>query len=470
MSLIEVKFDHSLVQSEIVIPLTHTTKDEGGEAYTENKQEVQQTAIYGIQSPLIMVNNIVVDFTDVISFELNCTKVLPSVSMVVRDRYKLITMIDTPSLDNELRVQILPKFEDKYKKINLTFFITSTKCRNGFITIEGSYKLSKFTSSNIKSFGEISTYKLFETIATETGLGFASNIEDNESDKRWVYCDNKSYKDVLTNEIQRSGTDLQICDFWVDWWNNLVLADIYERYNAIDKDEDMQLWISGQNKDISQGVEIQPQQAVATLNNNPNFQHSELFVANYSITNNPGGQLKLGTDHLYSTYEHSKSEYLDYLVQDGDSQKDIFTSYEYLGEVYGEYNYLLAGRKRESFLQKIKSNEMVDITVRTPLLGLMRGNRVNFVWYTNDDFTKNMHKNLEEGEAIESNLDTNIPLSAGDNEDDNGMDGQFTIDKSISGQYLIIGCNMKYHDNTWEYNVKLARPTSAKPKTVIENE
>jgi hypothetical protein len=106
MSLIEVKFDHSLVQSDIIIPLTHTTKEEGGEAYTENKQEVQQTAIYGIQSPLIMVNNIVVDFTDLINFELNCTKVLPSVSMVIRDRYKLITMIDTPSLDNELRVQI----------------------------------------------------------------------------------------------------------------------------------------------------------------------------------------------------------------------------------------------------------------------------------------------------------------------------------------------------------------------------
>lgn len=469
MSLIQVKFDNSLVQSDIIIPLTHSTQEEAGESYKENQQEIQQTAIYGIQSPLIMVNNIVVDFSDVISFELKCEKVLPSVSMIIRDRYKLISMIDTPSLDNELRVQILPKFEDKYKKINLTFFITSTKIRDNYITIEGAYKLSKFTSSNIKSFGEQTTYTLFETIATETGLGFASNIENNESDKRWVYCDNKSYKDILMNEIQRSGADLQICDFWVDWWNNLVLADIYERYNATDKDEDMQLWVSGQNHDISQGVEIQPQQVVASLNNNPAFQQSELFVKEYTIANKPGSQMSLGTDHLYSTYECVKNEYMDYLVQDGDTKKDVFTSYEYLGEVYGEYNYLLAGRKREAFLQKIRSNEVIDVTIGTPLLGLMRGNRVNFMWYVNDDFVKDMHGNLREGEAIEDMADTNIPLSAADNDEGN-LDGQYDLDKSISGQYLVVGCNMKFSDMEWKYTVKLARPTSAKPKIITENE
>ena len=469
MSLIQVKFDNSLVQSDIIIPLTHSTQEEAGESYKENQQEIQQTAIYGIQSPLIMVNNIVVDFSDVISFELKCEKVLPSVSMIIRDRYKLISMIDTPSLDNELRVQILPKFEDKYKKINLTFFITSTKIRDNYITIEGAYKLSKFTSSNIKSFGEQTTYTLFETIATETGLGFASNIENNESDKRWVYCDNKSYKDTLMNEIQRSGVDLQICDFWVDWWNNLVLADIYERYNATDKDEDMQLWVSGQNHDVSQGVEIQPQQVVASLNNNPAFQQSELFVKEYTIANKPGSQMSLGTDHLYSTYECVKNEYMDYLVQDGDTKKDVFTSYEYLGEVYGEYNYLLAGRKREAFLQKIRSNEVIDVTIGTPLLGLMRGNRVNFMWYVNDDFVKDMHGNLREGEAIEDMADTNIPLSAADNDEGN-LDGQYDLDKSISGQYLVVGCNMKFSDMEWKYTVKLARPTSAKPKIITENE
>lgn len=467
MSLIQVKFDHSLVQSDIVIPLTHTTVSEGGEAYTDNQQEIQQTAIYGIQSPLIMVNNIVVDFSDVISFDLKCDHITPTISIIVRDRYKLTTMVDTPSIDNELRVQILPKFEDKYKKINLTFYITNMRIRENFISIDGIYKLSNFTSSNIKSFGEINTYKLFETIASETGLGFASNMEDNDGDKRWVYCANKSYKETLLGEIQRSGTDLQICDFWIDWWNNLVLADIYERYNATDKDEDMQIWISGQNKDITQGVEIEPQKSVASLTNNIAFKTSELFVSEYEIVNKPGGQMALGTDHLYSTYECPKTEYLDYLVQDGDAKKDIFTSYEYLGEVYGEYNYLLAGRKREAFLQKMKSNEQVDIVLTTPLLGIMRGNRVNLLWYINNDFVTRMHDNLKDGGAINDGS-TNIPLENANSDDSVG--GQFELDKSISGQYLVVSCNMTYSEGAWRYKIRLARPTSAKPKIVVDNE
>lgn len=469
MSLIQVKFDSTIEHSEITIPLTNSSQEEAGEAYKQNQQEIQQTLIYGIQSPLIMVNNIVVDFSDVLSFELKCTKQLPSVSIVIRDRYKLISMIDTPSLDNELRVQILPKFDDNYRKINLTFYITSTKFKGEFITINGAYKLSAFTSSNIKSFGEISTYKLFETVANETGLGFASNIEDNEADKRWVYCDNKSYNDLLDREIQYSGSDLQICDYWIDWWNNLVVADIYERYNAVDNDGDLQVWVSGQNHEITEGNEIEAQQVIAALNNNPSTKNSELYVKEYVISNKPGNQMILGTDHLYSTYENTKSEYMDYLIQDGDSEKDIFTKYEYLGEVYGEYNYLLASKKRESFLQKIRSNETIEVSLCTPLLGLMRGNKVNFLWFTNDSSVESMHDNLYDNGAT-NEADTNIPLDAGSEIESTSQNGEFILDKSISGQYLITACVIKYTTEGWNYTLTLSRPTSARPKLISENE
>ena len=62
MSIIQVKFDHNLQQSDIIIPLTSSSKDEAKEAYTRNQSEIQQTHVYGIQSPLISVNSIVIDF------------------------------------------------------------------------------------------------------------------------------------------------------------------------------------------------------------------------------------------------------------------------------------------------------------------------------------------------------------------------------------------------------------------------
>lgn len=469
MSTIQVKFDNTLKQSDIIVPLIHSSKSEAQESYEPNQSERQQTLVYGIQSPLIMINNIVVNFLDVISFELLCESVMPEAHIVVHDRYKLTSIIDSPGIDNELRIQILPKFENKYKKINLTFYITNMKNNNNIIHITGEYKMSKFISSNIKSFGLISTYKLFEAIAQETGMGFASNVAD-DNQQRYIYCPNKSYKELLRNEITFSCNETQIYDYWIDWWNNLILADIFERYNATDKDEDMQIWIAGQNKEVSEGSEIQPIQAVATLHNNPSLKNTELHVADYKICTSPGPQMSKGTDRVFSVYEFSKTEYLDYLIQDGDTKKDIFAKYEYLGEVYDDHNYLLSSKKYDTFKQKIQSNETIEITLKTPLLGIMRGNRVNFLWYTNDSVVEGTQKTLEENECIDPNPQTNIPITEDDNIENTVHDGEFVLDKSVSGQYLVTKCAMKFKDSNWNYVVTLSRPSSDKPKLINEDE
>ena len=468
MGLIQVKFDNTLQQSDIIIPLANSSKAEAGEAYVNNKPEIQQTMIYGIQAPLIMINSIVVDFSDVISFELRSESIMPEVDLTVQDRYKLSSILDTPSIDNELRIQILPKFEDKYKKINLTFYITQMKIDGSIISLTGEYKVPAFTSSNIKSFGEISTYELFEKVAQETCLGFASNMENNPETSRYIYCDNKSFKDLLQDEIPRSCTEMHICDYWVDWWNNLVLADIYERYNATDADEDMMIWIAGQQNEVAEGQEIEPMQSVASLHNNPGQGTSELFVQEYKICNSPGSQMYKGTDRVYSVYENDKFEYMDHLIQDGDTKKDIFLKYEYLGEVYGSHNYLLSTKKYDTFRQKIESNETVEIILKTPLLGIMRGNHVNFLWYINDSQVENVQKDLQEVGCTDSEPQTNIPLSDVPEVEDKNQNGSFTLDKTISGQYLVTKCIMKFKDKNWEYHVTISRPTMDKPQIINE--
>lgn len=467
MSIIQVKFDHQLQQSDIIVPLTYSSQSEAGEIYENNQTDQQQTLIYGIQAPLIMINNIVVNFTDVMSFELNCTSITPEVHMVVQDRYQLTTMLDSPSIDNELRVQILPKFDDKYKKINLTFFITQMRNNGGIIHISGEYKAPKFISSNIKSFGETSIYKLFETIAQDSQLGFATNVED-DAIARYRYCDNKSYKELLREETAMSCTETQIYDFWIDWWNNLILADMYERYNATDSDEDMCIWTASQNQEVSEGAEIEAIWSVATLHNHPTQKTMELYVAEYKNCTSPGAQMSQGTDRVYSIYELNKTEYMDYLIQDGDTKKDIFCKYEYLGEVYGDHNYLLGKKKYETFKQKIASNETVEITLKTPLLGIMRGNHVNFFWYVNNSQVSNMQDVMKEQGVVQENPETSISTEGDANTEEVIDAGKFEMDKSVSGQYLVTGCSMKFKDGEWHYVVTLSRPTMNKPKLINE--
>lgn len=466
MGAITIEFDNTLQQSEIITPLLSSSKAEGGDNYTNEYTDKAQTSVFGIKVPLIMINSTVIDFNAVKYFSLKTESILPELTLTVEDRYELINNIDKPTNDNEVRIQILPQFDDTYKKINLTFNISNINVTGSMIRLICIYKLPELVKSRFESFGKIDTYSLFKNIATTTKLGFASNIAGS-TDKRFVYCDNKSYLDILNDEIQFSDTTSGILDYWVDLWNNINIVDIKERYNAIDSQEDMQIWVSGQTREITADVHPVPIKIDATIDNHPAHEAAEFFVKNYSIQNNPGLNISKGSDRVYAIYEENKDEYLDYLIQDGDVKSDIYTKYDYLGENYGDYNYLLSKTVRAGFLQKINTNQ-IKVTLRAPLLGLMRGHKVNFVRYVNDDKIESKMKALEKAGVLNRDVESNIPLEVYEMKDDS-TNGKFRVDRTVSGQYLIHAINIIYTNNDWDYVLTLVRPTSSIPKITKED-
>lgn len=468
MGKIYLEFENRLKQSDIVIPLTDSSTEEAGSDYVYNRTGFMQTSIYGILTPLIQINNIIVDFTDVNSFILKSTGPVPTVSLSVRDRYNLISSIDTPGSDNELRIQILPQFDNAYKKINLTFYITKTHISGNQITISGAYKVPKLTNVQFKCLGSMDTYNLFRNIAIETDLGFATNCAEM-SDERFIYCDHKSYLDVLNNEISNASSDeSHIYDWWIDLWNNITLANIYERYNTIEPEEEMMIWVSGDPHEMLEGVKVDPIQVPAILHNLPMASNLELHVSDYKTDNKHGSQISAGTDKIFSCYVENLKEYKDTLIQDGDVKKDIWTKCEYLGEVYGEYNYLLAKQCRDAYIQKL-GTESVIITLKTPLLALMRGSKVNFAWYIADTQYDARMSNYKSAGIINDSVPTpglDDTLSDDTVEMYGPRADEFQKDNSISGQYMIAGQIMSYSLGSWDYQLILKRPQSQKTKVL----
>ena len=465
MSIITVEFDNTLTQSEITMPLLSSSPAEAGNENVQNVTEKAQTSVFGIQTPLIQINSTIIDFDAVRYFTLKSNGSLPELTMIVQDRYELINNIDKPGLDNEVRIQILPKFDNAYKKINLTFYISSIQVNGGLIRLSCIYKLSPLLSSQYKSFGETDTYSLFKQIAMETGLGFATNLGTLD-DNRYVYCDNKSLLDIMNQEISYGNANVHVLDWWVDLWNNINLVDIKERYNTIDTDDDLMIWISGQVNEIGQDIEHTPNKVVATLTNYPGLSNSELYINKYVINTSPGIVSSAGSDKIYGVYEDSKYEYMDYMVQDGDIKHDIFTKYEYLGENYGDYNYMLAKYLRTAYIQKINS-ETITVSLKSPLLGIMRGHKVNFVRYVNDSKIEDKLKILEENGIINRNIESNIPLTDYEMTEDSG-NGRFVIDKTVSGQYLVLDVAITYTNDIWDYTLTLVKPASTKTSIINE--
>ena len=467
MSVITVEFDNTLEKSPIVMPLISSSVTEAGDTYTNtNMTDKMQTSIFGIQVPLIMINNTIVDFDAIYYFNLKSKGCLPELVMTVEDRYEIINNIDKPGCDNEVRVQILPKFEDAYKKVNLTFFISSMQVNGKLLRLTCSYKSPALMASQYKTFGECDTYDIFKSAAQQTQLGFATNITECD-DFRYAYCDNKSLFELLNDEINYANATEHIMDWWVDLWDNINLVDVKDRYESVDSDEDIKIWVTGQSCEITNEGVITPEQMPAVISNFPGIGASELFVKKYVINTKSGINMSAGTDKVFGVYEDVKLEYSDTLVQDGDIRKDIFIKYDYLGESYGEYNYMLAKKLRASFLNKMNS-ETIMVTLQTPLLALMRGHKVNFIRYVNDDAVENKMRVLEEAGLIDRNIESNIPLSQYDAMQNYGS-GRFTLDRTASGQYLITGIELIYNNREWDYVLTLTKPASTKAN-IIKNE
>ena len=136
-------------------------------------------------------------------------------------------------------------------------------------------------------------------------------------------------------------------------------------------------------------------------------------------------------------------------------KKDIFTKYDYIGEIYGEYNYFLSKTIRDGFIQKINTDKIV-LTLNSPNLGITRGSKLNFIRYVNDEKIENKMKNLEKNETINRNVKTNIPLEEYEIENDGG-NGKYIIDKTVSGQYFVYSTSIKFNNKEWQYDVTLIR-------------
>jgi len=454
MAQITVKYDPDLEIEQIEEPMYATSEDECAE---DRPAEVQQTKITGILAPLIKVNKILILWDKVTRFSLDSTGFLPELYFTFRDDLGFTKSLDQPGNDNLVLLQILPPFENAYKKINLRFFIDDVSINGEMVTIFAKYNVPELYQDQIKAFGKITTYDYLDQVAKQCKLGLASNIDGTE-DERYIYLRNTNFLNSITNEISISGKEDQVLDAWIDLRNYLIVCDMLERYNAIDSD--IKVWTAPTViPDTETGKEIEAKEEDAILSNAIGVRNTQLYITDYRVANSSGRNLRAGTDKVLQSYYIDKTEPFSVLIQDGDVKKDTFVKTIYRGEIFGDYDYFKSEICRRAFLQKINSNTII-VELATPLLGLERGGKVNLRWYEANEIAT-VIKN-------ENEIETNIPDVEGEPNDDPQM---MTLNKQVSGQYFIIGTRIRFFgfDQGWKYTLILTRPTD-QVNTYLEDE
>ena len=190
--------------------------------------------------------------------------------------------------------------------------------------------------------------------------------------------------------------------------------------------------------------ENKPYKQIAAFSNHPAFISTPMYIEDYT----PTSRSSMVTDRNFETYSMDDMEASSILIQDGDVHNNVFTRYQYGGEVFGDFNYLARKACRNMFLNKINS-QCIEVITRIPMLGLIKGDKVNLWWY---DIGNQTARNLDTSD-IESN--TAIPDDV-----EGSRDGEvpMVINKTISGQYYIVDIEFNYVGGmNWENKYTLSR-------------
>ena len=435
--MIEVKHDHKLNFPTIEVPMT---REGGAGTGPEQDSVVKQSDVEGILAPLLRYNNMSITLDQIRRLRLSGGSV-PYIDVEIKDSMNLIKDLDAPGMDNFLYLQILPPFDDAYKKVQLRFQITSSHIEYGTVYLSGVYYLPHLYDRDMKAYGMVSTYQLFEEISNKHSLGFCSNVEDTQ-DKRFIYNPNIDDISLLNQQITYAGNDKHVFEWWIDFWNNINLVDIYNEYTTIYPDDDLKIWIDSVFFVHDQDNKNEPELRTATFTNSPIMFMDPLYIRTYKpITGTTQ------TDQIVDVYSINNQEVTTSLIQDGDVKYNTQVNYNYGGEYFGNFDYLTRSYTRNLFLSKLYS-QSIEVHLCKPLLGIFRGSKVNLLWYNvNSYMTADMDT---------TDIESNIPLPD-DSYNVRNSEMTYVLDRTVSGQYYISDITIEYEEGKWDTTVILNR-------------
>ena len=414
---------------------------------TKELSEIDPLKVYGSKFPLLALDGGFIDYVDILFFKLDSTKFLPTMEFEIRDSKGLFGSFY--SKPKYIQVIIVPPFENAYKKINLVFTITKFTINDGIIKGSGQYRNKGLQESKFECLGNITTYELFDKISQECGLGLASNVNTTE-DQRLINMAFDNYVDIISLELDRSlSNDKVVLDGYVDFWDYLILSNVYDRYLVKDPKEQLKIWIAQDKNVINKSDGIQPIQADFILTNHPHLKSSELFYSNHTKKQNLQQYQSKGSTRIVSVYNNITKEYLDHTItiQDEEITENSSTelqgeledkiNFEYAGEIYQEYDEFFSRQARNTFLNKTQK-EVHTFTIEAPLLGINRGDQFEVLDFDND-FFKDTYK-----ERFENMNEPSTPESDFKDPSANNV----SVNTQNSKRYVCIGVQILYLPDT----------------------
>lgn len=248
--------------------------------YSEDSTEVFS------QFPHVFYNNYKIEYSHVTELTIKCTGFLPVMTLKFIDIHSVIYKYGLPMDDSRIKI-MWPSNNKALGNVIVEFKIESydvnTKRENlKEYVMTGMMSINSLLIPEYKTYKDMSSYEVFESVAKNTGLGFVSNISSTNDKMTW---NNFGIRNIdFLKDVQAHA--------WIGETNFLwCYVDLYYNLNFVDVEAALAqnikeiVWsfegLAGNEHDPNNSVGSGP----AILTNSGQYRTSNIYVSDYTILN-----------------------------------------------------------------------------------------------------------------------------------------------------------------------------------------
>ena len=226
-----------------------------------------------------------------------------------------------PLDDTKITIFLNPR-STLLNEVHISFKISKFSISQGVYNLTGTIDVSSLYVKEFKSYPSMTSFKAFQQIAKDIGLGFSSNINDTNDQMTWINTGDVLH-DFMDSIVENSYmSDKTYLMYYIDLYYNLTYVDLEKEFNRDIKKE-----LGVDNLGLESIANIQDQERVSQfwLTNDAVKETTNSYFKTYKIINN-STQLSLQEGYRTQTkfYDELNKDFLifniDSITDNADSK------------------------------------------------------------------------------------------------------------------------------------------------------
>lgn len=438
------------------------------------KEEEGQSNIsdgLGAETPLVIVNGYAFTHKDIQTLEVDVCGTIPRISVSLVDTQGYFGVDTFPRDGDVLTLRIAALQKDLYKDIHIDFDLddvqsppqnTVKRGLAGKYSFTGTMKVPTLYAEVCKNYPKGTSLDHLQAIASELGLGFATNI-DTADDSMNMLIANDSIMDSIQKRVEHSYVNEDSFQtFSIDPYYYLNYVNYNDLINSEEDFEEIKVNFTQNLADLpSSENDVNETEAPLVFTTHSNASGLNSHIVSYSLINRSGKAAKLnGYKKTLQYFENDSEEGLVSFEQEpltSKSLKDIEeplkgrrdeerykseVKVKYMGRIdtdpetantHINHNFArLHNKQNMDELQKM----VLEIQLGAFHPAIHRYQKIPVFIYSETQNTVQADKQIKEKKG--ENFDTSPPAP------ENGVESASALDDFLSGFYVIGGIKYKY--------------------------